>query len=237
MENALRSASGLILNSAATKRAVVEFACSRAISMPNSLIAWLGIDTKPAMGSAVATARDRPYFVMIGTIEARKNHLMMLEVWREIVGRMGSNAPDLIVIGQRGWEATEAISILEDSGQLCGHIHEMAGCCDVQMSDLLAGAHALLMPSFVEGFGLPLVEALQQGVPAIASDLPVFREIAQGIPTYLDPCDRASWTNAVIEYCGNGGDRQRQLKAISGYRAPTWSDHFGLVENFLEKLS
>lgn len=237
METALRSASGLIFNSAATERDLTAFANDRGIVMPASLVAWLGIDTKPAIASTPRIGRGRPYFVMIGTIEARKNHLAMLEVWRQLVARMGDKAPDLILIGQRGWEAAEAIAFLDDLGQLQGHVHEMAGCSDRQMSALLAGAQAMLMPSFVEGFGLPLVEALQQGIPVIASDLPVFREIAGDIPTYLDPADRASWANAVIDYGDNGPERQRQLTAACGYRAPAWNDHFTLVEEFLETLS
>ena len=104
--------------------------------------------------------------------------------------KVGDQAPDLIIIGQRGWEASEAIAMLDEPGPLQGHVHELGRCTDKEMGDLLTGARAMLMPSFVEGFGLPIVEALQLGVPVIASDLPVFRELAGGILTYLDPGDR-----------------------------------------------
>ena len=234
IETALRSANGLILNSAATRRDLADFANDHKITMPPSLIAWLGIDTRPPNPSVEATFPDRPYFVMIGTIEARKNHLAILEAWREIVARLGSQAPHLIIIGQRGWEAAEAIAILDDPGPLKSYVHEMARCDDAQMSKLLAGARAVLMPSLVEGFGLPVVEALRERVPVIASDLPVFREIADIIPTYLDPHDRATWAKAVIEYTGNSAERKRQLAAAPRIEAPTWRHHFALVEEFLE---
>ncbi len=233
---ALRSASGLIVNSAATEHDGTEFARAHAITMPQSLIAWLGIDTNPKNAAAGAVAPKRPYFVMVGTIEARKNHLLVLGAWREIVAQMGDQAPDLIIIGQRGWEAEEAIAILDDLGPLQGRIHELAGCSDERMSELLAGAQAMLMPSFVEGFGLPVVEALQQGVPVIASDLPVFREIAGDIPTYLDPNDGMAWVDTVIDYAGNGHECQRQRKAASAFEAPSWNMHFNLVEAFLATL-
>jgi glycosyltransferase involved in cell wall biosynthesis len=236
METALRSARGLILNSAATKRDLADFANEHNFTMPPSLIAWLGIDTGPASPSVEIALQDRPYFVMIGTIEARKNHLAILEAWREVVARLGSQAPDLIIIGQRGWEAAEAFAILDDPGSLKGHVHEMARCDDELMSKLLAGARAMLMPSFVEGFGLPVVEALQQGVPVIASDILVFREIADAIPTYVDPKDRTAWANAVIDYSGHSAERQRQLAAASEYEAPDWRRHFALVDEFLETL-
>jgi glycosyltransferase involved in cell wall biosynthesis len=236
METALRSASGLILNSAATKRDLAQFAFDRGMPMPRSLISWLGTESKPLQPAVTTFPQECHYFVVIGTIEARKNHLALLEAWREIVAQLGARAPKLIVIGQRGWEAAEAIEILDDLGSLEGYVHELAGCDDNQMNKLLAGARAMLMPSFVEGFGLPVVEALQQGVPVIASDLPVFREIAGVIPTYLDPHDRMAWANTVIDYTADCTERQRQIVAAAEFRAPNWGDHFDLVEEFLETI-
>jgi glycosyltransferase involved in cell wall biosynthesis len=232
---ALRSASGLITNSAATKHDLADFARDHGFTMPPHLIAWLGTDRIP-LPPADPTGRGRPYFVIVGTIEARKNHLTIIRAWREIVARMGDQAPHLIVIGQRGWEAAESIAILDDLGPLEGRVTEKAACDDKEMHELLAGAQAILMPSFVEGFGLPVVEALQQGVPVIASDLPVFREIVGDIPTYVDPNDRCAWEAAVLGYLGNGVERKRQLDAISNFRAPQWADHFAQVEKFLDGL-
>lgn len=234
MDTALRSARGLIFNSAATERDFAQFAQGRGVVLPPCMVALLGIDTKPA--TATPIPEERPYFVMIGTIEARKNHLLVLEAWRDIVAKLGHAAPELFVIGQRGWEAGEAIAILDDLGELDGHVHEISACDDNRMSKLLAGARALLMPSFVEGFGLPVIEALHQGVPVIASDLPVFREIAGDIPTYLDPMDRAAWAEAVIDYTSESAERRRQLRAAGEFRAPGWENHFAIVEEFLESL-
>ena len=236
MESALRLSSGLIVNSAETGRDLKAFAKDLGLAMPPCVVAWLGTTISPTTETIETGMPKRPYFVMVGTIEARKNHLVILEAWREIVANLGSRAPDLIIIGQRGWEAANAIEILDNPGPLEKRVHEISGCDDDRMAELLNGAQAMLMPSFVEGFGLPVVEALQQGVPVIASDLPVFREIAGAIPTYLDPHDRSAWVNAVIEYMSAGVERQRQLKAIGGFRAPTWTHHFDLVDEFLEAL-
>lgn len=236
VEAAIRASVGIIVNSASTAQELEQFAIDRGFAMPPCLIAWLGTDTKAIRANGGPDARDRPYFVMIGTIEARKNHLLILEAWRDIVARLGDQAPELIVIGQRGWEAADAIAILDDPGLLRDHVHELAGCDDERMAELLAGAQAMLMPSFVEGYGLPVVEALQQGVPVIASDLPVFREIAGDIPTYLDPTDRSAWEKAVLDHLGEGVERTRQLRAIGNFHAPQWTDHFKLVDKFLAKV-
>lgn len=237
METALRTASAVIVNSAATRLDLVRYANDRGLPVPPIHIAWLGMKAAPSRAAIEPLERKRPYFVLVGTIEARKNHLLMLQVWTDIVAKHGNLAPDLFLIGQRGWEAQDALAILDNPGPLAGHVHELPRCDDETMHGLLAGARAMLMPSFVEGFGLPLTEALQLGVPVIASDLAVFREIAADIPTYLDPSDRKAWVRTVLDFAADGRERQRQLKAATEFRAPCWSDHFASVEGFLETLS
>ncbi len=92
------------------------------------------------------------------------------------------------------------------------------------------------MPSFVEGFGLPVIEALQLGTPVLASALPVYREIVGEIPTYLDPADQQAWEIAIRAFLGGGGERSRQLRAMRGYTPPTWASHFAKVESWLDEL-
>lgn len=230
--HALASARGIIVNSQCTQEDLARFALENGMPMPPCLVAWLGI-TAPAMLPSISAPPSRPYFVTVGTIEARKNHLLLLEAWADLVERMGQLAPELVIIGQRGWEAQAAIDLLDRPGPLKGHVREMGSCDDAEMHRLVAGARALLMPSFVEGYGLPLIEALQIRTPVIASNLKVFREITGDIPEYRDPADKAGWLQAITEYAGDGAERQAQLRRLSKFRAPRWRDHFERVEQFL----
>src|SRR6185503_14737126 len=95
---------------------------------------------------------------------------------------------------------------------------------------------ALLMPSFAEGFGLPVAEALQLGTPVIASDLPVFREFAGDIPTYVDVLDGLGWMSTIMSFTGESLERERQIQAMSSYRAPTWETHFEVVDEWLKTI-
>jgi glycosyltransferase involved in cell wall biosynthesis len=92
------------------------------------------------------------------------------------------------------------------------------------------------MPSFVEGFGLPVVEALDAGTPVIASDLPVYREIAQDIPEYLDPNDVGAWERMVTAFMNDDLRRRRQIDRASSYVAPSWQEHFRSVDGWLATL-
>jgi glycosyltransferase involved in cell wall biosynthesis len=184
--------------------------------------------------AADAELAARPFFIQCGTIEPRKNHLTMLNVWRELIARHGPRAPKLVLIGRRGWENENVVDLLDRAPSLRGHVLEVSGLPTPVLRRLLASARALLMPSFAEGFGLPLAEALAAGARAIASDIPVFREIAGDAFTALSPIDGAGWTRAIEAYSGLAPP----LPAPGSREAPP-SDpdlFFRRVESFLDSL-
>ncbi|MEG3089331.1 glycosyltransferase family 4 protein [Sphingomonas sp. PB4P5] len=232
---ALTSAHGIIVNSNATLESVRTFAAARGLPFPPSVAAWLAGDTLPTPVSA--PPGTRPYFVTVGTIEGRKNHILLLRLWKRLAEQMGDAAPQLFIVGQRGWEAEHALAMLDRCAALEGAVIERGRCDDAELARLLAGARALLMPSFTEGFGMPVIEALQLGTPVIASDLPVFREIAGGIPTYLPSFDGIGWESAILDFCGTSSERARQLTAMRNYRAPDWPGHFARVGPWLKTLA
>lgn len=234
MRTVLDSAAGVIVNSAATREAFLEFAASGQRPASPVEVAWLASDRH--VEAAPQPVLARPIFVMIGTIEGRKNHLLLLRLWERLVRDMGDAAPQLVLIGQRGWEADEVFALLDKSSLLRGHVVELGKCDDAAMLSWLDRARALLMPSFIEGFGLPVIEALQRGVPVIASDQPVFREIAGDIPLFLDPRDSEAWEAAIRAYCGDSPGRMRQLAAMPSYRPFTWDEHFAVVDGWLATL-
>lgn len=231
MKHALASATGIICNSQATLDDLAAYAGGCGMAMPRSIVAWIA---PPQLHRDDAPPAFRgTYFVAVGTIEARKNHRLLLNVWRQLVAEMGETAPTLVVVGQRGWHAEEAIATLDSPGDLRGHVLEVGDCPDDELVRWLTGARALLMPSQIEGFGLPVVEALQLSTPVIASDLPVYFEIAGDIPTYLDSGNEEAWRRAVMDFTRESAERDRQLSANRDYEPPSWKRHFVRVERFL----
>ena len=234
MANVLDTATALIGNSQATLDDLAAFAKARGSSMPPSIAAL--ISGSPFQRRAQAQALGRPYFVTLGTIEGRKNHAMLLGLWRKMVAELGDDAPLLLIIGQRGWQAGEVFDQLDNLGDLEGHVRELGRCGDEEAAGWIGGACALLMPSFAEGFGLPVIESLRLGTPVIASNLGVFREIAGDIPSYLDPRDSAGWERTILAFMKGGEERDRQLARMKDYRPPDWDAHFSAVERFLDPL-
>lgn len=235
IETMLRVARGLVVNSAATCDALERFAADRLLKVPPCAVAPLAPARLPA--PAAARPLSQPYFVILGTIEPRKNHLLLLHLWRQMVSELGAQAPRLVVIGQRGWECEQVVDLLERCHALREFVWEEPRCNDGELATWLHHSQALLFPSFVEGFGIPLVEALIGGVPVIASDLPVFQQVAGDIPHYVDPLDGPAWKHLILDYAQpNSAARRAQCWRMDSFRPPTWGEHWRIVEGLLERI-
>ncbi|WP_090687170.1 glycosyltransferase family 4 protein [Paraburkholderia phenazinium] len=235
IHTALKHADGLITNSQATLDSLTTEARNADLPLPSNVVARLasGVTARPPGARPI----EAPYFVILGTIEPRKNHWFILHVWRRLVEQLGTAAPKLVVIGRRGWECENVVDMLERCASLRGVVIEEADCSDERLHAWLQHAQALLFPSFVEGYGMPLAEALALNVPVLASDLEVFHEIADDIPDYLDPLDGPGWIARIHAFAdADSPERAEQLKRIERFREPTWAEHFEHVDAFLDAL-
>ena len=180
----------------------------------------------PSWSRPTAIASHRPYFVCIGTLEPRKNLGPPVHaVGRRLARRMGEATPSLVLAGRRGWETETIIDHLDRAPAVRRFVHEVSGLGDVQLARLIAGANALLAPSFSEGFDLPVAEATALGTPVIASDIPVHREFSRHAQL-LDPIDGPAWLAAI-----EAAARRRPPSPAA--IASSWPEHFDIVENAL----
>jgi glycosyltransferase involved in cell wall biosynthesis len=242
-ETIVRCFDAMIVNSHATADSFRRFAASMSPASaraPSIHVAPLGACAFPcteAESKLPQKPDSVPYFVVLGTIEPKKNHLLLLNLWARLAETF-PKPPRLLIIGARGWENEQAVDMLERSRRLRGLVEEHNHLDDAAIGALLAGARALLVPSFVEGFGLPLAEGLASAVPVICSDIPAFREVGREVPDYLDPLDLFAWRDAVVDYARADCARRRAQNARhAGWRAPLWSEHFEIVERALGEVS
>ncbi|MFD2738345.1 glycosyltransferase family 4 protein [Sulfitobacter aestuarii] len=186
--------------------------------IPPGVVAHLGIDMpEPQPGGSLP---QEPYFLMLGTIEPRKNHEFLLDIWEG----WGEAAPLLLICGKRGWNNDKVFARL-DNLPADGRIRELSVLPDSAIAPLMRNSAGLLFPSLAEGFGLPPIEAAALGTRVLCNNLPVLREILGDYGVYLPVSDSYLWRRRIESWA------LEPLKAqmTSGFVAPSWTSHFKTV--------
>ncbi|MGD0435222.1 MAG: glycosyltransferase family 1 protein [Bryobacteraceae bacterium] len=168
------------------KQAIEHFRLSpdRVVAVPHAAAPFL----RPAPDSQNGT----PYFLYVGTLEPRKNLDLLLDVWREV---RRSQEIDLVLAGRRRADFPELDP--EPGLRLVGLTR------DQDLPRLFSGALAFVYPSLYEGFGLPVLEAMQCGAAVIASRDAAISEVAGEAAILLDVADRRSWVEALLGVASN----------------------------------
>jgi len=235
----LGQAAGIVSNSQVTATALQRHAEELQVTVPPLEVIPLGVD---AAWKSHAQPRDgipqSPYFLMLSTIEPRKNHAFLLHLWERLCHEsMSEPTPSLLLIGQKGWMCDGVIERLLYDETLRPWVTWLPSCSDGDLAYYLDHAQALLFPSAVEGYGLPLLEALQRGTPVLSSPLPAFHEVAGDIPDYLSLDDEAEWLAAIRDYSRTDHPRRlAQLQRLAGYQPPSWEEHFRAFAKFVDRL-
>jgi glycosyltransferase involved in cell wall biosynthesis len=177
----------------------------------------------------------QPYFIICGTIEPRKNHLLVLNLWRELARLFGSATPKLIVAGARGWENENIVDMLERCPAIGDHVIEASGLSTPSLKRLIDNARAVLMPSFAEGYGLPVAEALAAGTPVLASNIPSLRAMVGSAITWLDPVDGLGWLAAIrrLSDAPPHWDQDRRDRPLTTFSSEIY---FRQIEAFLSTI-
>ncbi len=235
MHTVANHASVVVVNSKTTQLSFREHCKRRGWRQPPIEVIPIGVDPAFARNASVPMMPSSTlYFVVLGTIEPRKNHLLLLHVWRRLAQLLGSRTPRLVIIGRRGWENENACDLLERSELIRDHVIEAANLADRHVVELIRGAAALLAPSFIEGYGMQVAEALSAGTPVIASDIPAHREAAGSFAEFIDPLDAHRWLAAVTARLEEKDESQSGLGVR--YVPFSWSDHFAALEYVIQSI-
>ena len=124
-----------------------------------------------------------PVILMVGTIEPRKGHAQVLDAL-DILWEQGGNVK-LVIVGKPGWHMEAMAARLRQHPEAGKRLIWLERAGDAELSHLYCRSNGLVMASEAEGFGLPLVEAAQHGIPLLVRDIEVFREIAGAHASYF----------------------------------------------------
>jgi glycosyltransferase involved in cell wall biosynthesis len=209
----------------ARRRAEVHLA--RLGRVPPMVVAPLGVETAPPDTAALPAGLppNAPFLLCIGTIEPRKNHALLLDLWERMhATRPQAVIPHLVLAGARGWSNAEVFRRLDSLPFMGQSVLECPDLSDGALAALMLRARALLFPSLAEGFGLPPAEALALGLPVIAAPLAALRETLGDAPTYVATDDAGGWLAAIMAAADTPARREP-------LPVPGWEKHFNLVLN------
>jgi len=130
--------------------------------------------------------QGREYVAYVSTIEGRKNHAYVVNVWRRLIEE-GRSVPDLVFIGRSGWRIEGLTNLLESTDFLNGRVHLAHGLSDTELSAVYSGSLFTVFSSFVEGWGLPVGESLIHGKVCAASATSSIPEVGGDFVDYFDP--------------------------------------------------
>ncbi len=184
----LARATQVVTVSDTTRRDVIEryrIAPERVTTIYNGVDGWFRApDTAAVDRTLQQFGLRRPYFIMVGTVEPRKNHLTALRAFARIYEKRKDIS--LVIVGNPGWLSEPIVSEIENAARSMA-IRYLRFVDDTWIPALYAGSVGLLAPSWYEGFGLPVLEAMACGAPVVASDRGALPEVAGDAALIVSP--------------------------------------------------
>jgi hypothetical protein len=204
------------------------------------IVEWLGVredriallpgaahpSCSPARAETVAAVRARhgllrPYLLTVGTLEPRKGLLTLLRAFDQL--RAAGNPRELVVVGGRGWKDARLVRELEARGGN-GGVHWLGYVSESELAALYTGADLFAFTPALEGFGLPLVEAMACGAPVVASDIPALREVGGDVARFVTPGDHEAVAAAIAEELNDvSGLAARGARGLTRARLFSWT--------------
>ncbi len=196
--NLAHCADHVVAISEATRDDYLRFLEEVGAPTPPVTVIHLGTDIQdrcePAdVGPPAAELARRPFVLCVGTIEARKNHELLYNLWDRLVAAHGERTPLLVLVGMVGWGVQDLLARLRVNPRVARRILIFDHLGDEQLLWLYRHCRFSVFPSFYEGWGLPVAESLAVGRPCIVSNVAAVREASQGLAPAIDPLDFSAW--------------------------------------------
>jgi glycosyltransferase involved in cell wall biosynthesis len=226
-----------------SRLALVDYAKRQGLPVPPTETIRLGTgfhaEDVAAPRADIIERLPSSYALFVSTLEPRKNHRLLVRLWRHLIERHGAaNVPSLVFVGQRGWMVEDLLVELVESRYLDGKIVLYSDLSDAELKEIYRRCLFSVYPSVLEGFGLPVAESLEQGKLCVASRRAAIPEVGGELVDYIDP-DNEVATLAVLERAifdqAYRSAREAQIRAE--YRPTTWTRCVEVLLENLDRLS
>jgi len=164
---------------------------------------------------------QREYILSLSSIQPRKNLVRLIEAYSYLHEHKGSDLPPLVIAGKKGWLESEVFRVAKQSAAandivFTGYVSE------AELPALYSGALCFVYPSYFEGFGLPVVEAMQCGTPVIVGNRTSLPEVVGDAGILIDPFNHKDIANAIARLLSNPGARD-ELRELGIERAKAFN--------------
>lgn len=231
----------IIVSTHASLDILRDFAAKVGIEHINGCVAYLGAnfqkrdDTKKDVRAEIKAIATRGKFIlMVGTIEPRKNHKLLLDAFDFGLKELDYN---IIFAGKIGWKNEDFLEKMRAHPCYETRIFHVGEVADSEVDYLYKHAKVVAFPTHMEGFGLPLVEALERGVPVIATDINVLKEIGKDYCYYFEDDSVEAFTACIRDIEKDPVAYKRRHEALKKYRPTTWEESAKIMAGAIVELA
>lgn len=221
----LNKADAVLVNSHCTKKDVIKHL---KINPAKIHVTYLAADEKfkPLHKSEAEPILKKyniqtPYLLFTGTLEPRKNIQMLIEVFNTLKKQF-KIPHQLVLAGKKGWKYESIFQAIQSSDNADDILH-LGYVEESDLPGIMNGAEVFVYPSFYEGFGLPVLEAMQCGTPVLTSNISALPEVGGEACLYADPYQKDEWIRALFRLIQDETLRQHLAeKGIAHARNFSW---------------
>jgi len=227
----------LIAISNNTKKDIIDWLKNKGLTRPNIEVIRLGDDfhiVKPNSPKTMVKKEDlKSYILCVGTVEARKNHLLLYYVYK-LAQQRNITLPKLVIVGRIGWHAENVYELLTVDPEINSWIIVLNNINDNELSWLYSNALFTVYPSFYEGWGLPIAESINYGKVCISSNTSSMPEIAGNMIRYFSPFSADECLAAILDFMKPELLSEYTSK-IKRYKKTSWDETFQSVRDIIRK--
>jgi glycosyltransferase involved in cell wall biosynthesis len=216
---------GLLAVSERSRCDMQQYCAEHGLRTPPIEVIRLGDELFVDTGDEVSVAGLAPqsFLLAVGTLEVRKNQLLLYYCYKEAL-RRGIALPTLVLVGRTTWSGALVERLFLDDPELSSRVLLLSSCSDGELAWLLRNCLLAVYPSFDEGFGLPIVEALRYGRACFAADTSGLPEVAAGLVEVFSPYDPLGCLRLIERYLEPSVRSAQEARIRAEYRAVSWAE-------------
>lgn len=225
-----------------SKREAIAWLKERKLPVPPTYAFRLGDDIhiarpEPSKDPAYKQSglKGNDFILFVGTIEIKKNHLLVYYVYRLALER-GIDLPKLVIVGRRGWLTEATFELMTKDPAVKDKFIFLLNTGDEELSWIYDRALFTILPSMYEGWGIPIAESIARGVPCLAGNTSSMPEVAKGFVKHFSSYSTDECLAAIKYWLDNPKELEKARKHTKSYKQFTWDESFKQVTKYMKEI-